>query len=72
MRANWHLLKMEAAYRDPSSFTGTAPIEAGVLLIPSHVNFPTLQRTQTDVQAVLAQYFDFSLPLFVWQYPTDR
>ena len=70
MRANWHLMKMEAAYRDPSAFNPDRTIEAGVLLIPDDVNFPTLNRTKTDIYAVLANYFDFSLPLFVWEYPT--
>ncbi|WP_311171817.1 hypothetical protein [Halobellus ordinarius] len=72
MRANWHLLKMEAAYRDPDGFDRGEAIEAGVLLLPSHVNFPTLDRTKDDVRAVLANSFDFSLPLFVWQYPTEE
>lgn len=72
MRANWHLMKMEAAYRDPRGFTGDRSVDAGILLIPESVNFPTLNRTKTDVQAVLANYFGFSIPLFVWEYPTDR
>lgn len=72
MRANWHLLKMDAAYRDPRGFSQNRSVDAGVLLIPDHVRFPTLDRTQTDVQAVLSNYFGFSLPLFVWQYPTDQ
>lgn len=72
MRANWHLMKMEAAYRDPDAFNSGPEVEAGALLIPSHVSFPTLDRTKDDVRAVLANYFDFSLPLFVWQYPTKR
>jgi hypothetical protein len=71
MRANWHLMKIEAAYRDPSSFPGDRSVEAGALLIPEDVNFPTLERTQTDVQAFLSNYFGFSVPLFVWQYPAD-
>lgn len=71
MRANWHLLKMEAAYRDPRGFAGGDSIEAGVLIIPEDVAFPTLERTKTDVHAVLANYFGFSIPLFVWQYPTE-
>lgn len=71
MRANWHLMKMEAAYRDPDVFSMGRTAEAGVLLIPDYVNFPTLGRTENDVQAFLAQYFDFSIPLFVWEYPTD-
>jgi len=72
MRANWHLLKIEAAYRDPSSVPGDQSVDIGVLLIPEHVNFPTLARTETDVQAVLSNYFGFSVSLFVWQYPTNR
>lgn len=71
MRANWHLMKMEAVNRDPESFDECDSIDAGVLLIPDYVNFPTLGRTETDVQAFLANYFDFCLPLFVWQYPTE-
>lgn len=71
MRANWHLMKMEIAHRDQSVFSMDRTAEAGVLLIPSHVNFPTIGRTENDVQAVLEQYFDFSIPLFVWEYPTD-
>lgn len=71
MRANWHLLKMEAAYRDPDVFSMGRSADACVLLIPDYVNFPTLGRTENDVQAVLEQYFDFSIPLFVWEYPTD-
>ncbi len=71
MRANWHLMKMEAAYRDPSGFSGHEDIDVGVLLIPSHVSFPTLERTRSDVRAVLSNYFEFSLPLFVWQYPSE-
>lgn len=71
MRANWHLMKMEAAYRDSTGFSGDEYVDAGVLLIPSHVNFPTLERTENDVLAFLTNYFDFSLPLFVWQYPSD-
>ena len=70
MRANWHLMKMEAAYRDPRGFSGDQPPEAGVLLIPEHVSFPTLDRTRNDVRAVLANYFGFSIPLFVWEYPS--
>lgn len=70
MRANWHLMKMEAVYRDPRGFTDGDSIEAGVLVIPDYVNFPTLERTKNDVQAVLANYFGFSMPLFVWEYPT--
>lgn len=70
MRANWHLLKMEAAHRDPTVFSMDRSAAAGVLLIPSAVRFPTLERTKRDVQAVLEQYFDFSIPLFVWEYPT--
>lgn len=46
--------------------------DAGVLLMPKYVTFPTLGRTENDVQAVLEQYFDFSIPLFVWEYPTER
>lgn len=72
MRANWHLMKIDAAYRDWRAFPDDRSIEAGVLLIPSHVNFPTLERTEADVRAVLANYFGFSVPLFVWQYPTER
>lgn len=71
MRANWHLLKMEAVNRDPRSFDKDDSVEAGVLLIPEYVSFPTLSRTETDVNAFLANYFGFSLPLFVWQYPTS-
>ncbi|MCG1001907.1 MULTISPECIES: hypothetical protein [Halobacterium] len=70
MRANWHLMKMEAAHRDPSVFSSKRVADVGVLLIPSYVNFPTLGRTENDVQAVLEQYFNFSIPLFVWEYPT--
>jgi hypothetical protein len=70
MRANWHLMKMEAAYRDSNVFSMGRTAEVGVLLIPSYVNFPTLDRTENDVQAFLKQYFDFSIPLFVWEYPT--
>ena len=70
MRANWHLLKMEIAHRDPTVFPTDRTADAGVLLIPSHVSYPTLGRTRTDVRAVLKQYFDFSIPLFVWQYPS--
>lgn len=72
MRANWHLMKMEIAHRDPTVFSMGRIADAGVLLIPSYVNFPTLGRTENDVQAVLEQYFDFSIPLFVWEYPTER
>jgi hypothetical protein len=71
MRANWHLMKMEIAHRDPTVFPAGCTADAGVLLIPSYVNFPTLGRTENDVQAVLEQYFDFSIPLFVWEYPTE-
>lgn len=71
MRANWHLMKMEIAHRDPGVFSMGRTADAGVLLIPSNVNFPTLGRTENDVQAVLEQYFDFSIPLFVWEYPTE-
>lgn len=71
MRANWHLMKMEIAHRDPTVFSDGRTADAGVLLIPSDVNFPTLGRTENDVQAVLEQYFDFSIPLFVWEYPTE-
>lgn len=71
MRANWHLMKMEASYRDPTVFSMDRTADAGVLLIPAYVNFPTLDRTQNDVQAVLEKYFDFSIPLFVWEYPTE-
>lgn len=71
MRANWHLMKIDAAYRDPRGFSGDRTVDAGVLLIPEHVNFPTLGRTETDVLAVLANYFGFSVPLFVWQYPSS-
>lgn len=71
MRANWHLMKMEIAHRDPDIFSMDRIADAGVLLIPSYVNFPTLGRTENDVQAVLEQYFDFSIPLFVWEYPTN-
>ena len=35
------------------------------------MNFPTLERTETDVQAFLSNYFGFSVPLLVWQYPAD-
>lgn len=68
MRANWHLLKMEAAYRDSSVFSMGRSADVGVLLIPSCVSFPTLGRTENDVRAVLDQYFDFTMPLFVWEY----
>lgn len=71
MRANWHLMKMEIAHRDPTVFQTGRTADVGVLLIPSYVNFPTLGRTENDVQAVLEQYFDFSIPLFVWEYPTE-
>lgn len=71
MRANWHLMKMAIAHRDPSVFPAHREAEAGVLLIPDYVNFPTRERTEADVQAVLEQYFDFELPLFVWEYPTE-
>lgn len=71
MRANWHLMKMEAAHRDPDVFSMNRTADAGVLLIPSCVNFPTLNRTKNDVRAFLEQYFDFSIPLFVWEYPTN-
>lgn len=71
MRANWHLIKMEIAHRDPTVFPAGLTADAGVLLIPSYVNFPTLGRTENDVQAVLEQYFDFSIPLFVWEYPIE-
>lgn len=71
MRANWHLMKMEIAHRDPTVFPTGRTADVGVLLIPSYVNFPTLGRTENDVQAVLEQYFDFSIPLFVWEYPTE-
>ncbi|SDQ40279.1 hypothetical protein [Natronobacterium texcoconense] len=70
MRANWHLMKMEATYRDPRGFAAGDDVSAGVLLIPDYVNFPTLDRTKNDVQAVLGNYFGFSIPLFVWEYPT--
>lgn len=72
MRANWHLMKMEAAYRDPRGFSENGTIESGVLLIPDYVSFPTLERTINDIQAVLGNYFGFSLPLFVWQYPSKE
>lgn len=72
MRANWHMMKMEAANRDPRGISGIRTVDAGVLLIPSYVNFPTLERTKNDVQAFLANYFDFSIPLFVWQYPSEK
>ena len=71
MRANWHLMKMEIAHRDSNVFSMNRTADAGVLMIPDYVNFPTLGRTENDVQAVLEQYFDFSMPLFVWEYPTD-
>lgn len=71
MRANWNLMKMEAAYRDSDVFSMGRTADAGVLLIPSHVSFPTLGRTENDVQAVLEQSFGFSIPLFVWEYPTN-
>jgi len=71
MRANWHLMKMEAAHRDQRGFTEDRNVDAGVLLIPDYVNFPTLDRTENDVQAFLANYFGFSIPLFVWEYPTE-
>lgn len=70
MRANWHLMKMEAAYRDSGVFDGEKTADAGVLLIPDYVNFPTLGRTKNDVRAFLANYFGFSIPFFVWEYPT--
>lgn len=71
MRANWHLMKMEIAHRDPGVFSTNRTADVGVLLIPSYVSFPTLNRTENDVKAVLEQYFDFSIPLFVWEYPTE-
>ena len=71
MRANWHLLKMEIAHREPAVFSKNYTAEAGVLFIPAYVNYPTLGRTETNVQAVLEQHFDFSTPLFVWQYPDE-
>lgn len=70
-RANWHLMKMEAAYRDPAVMLDGRGVDAGIFLIPSYVSFPTLERTKNDVQAFLANYFDFSIPLFVWQYPSE-
>lgn len=71
MRANWHLMNMEAAYRDPRGFTGDRSVDVGVLLIPSDASFLGLNRTENDVHAVLSNYFGFSVPLFVWQYPTN-
>lgn len=71
MRANWHLMKMEIAFRDSDVFSMNGTAEVGVLLIPSYMNFPTLGSTENDVQAVLEQYIDFSIPLFVWEYPTN-
>lgn len=72
MRANWHLLKMEAAHRDQRGFDATEGVDAGVLMIPDHVRYPTLERTENDVQAFLGNYFGFSIPLFVWEYPTQQ
>jgi hypothetical protein len=57
MRANWHPMKIDAAYRDPRGFSNDETVDAGVLLVPEHVNFPTLERTKPNVQAVLANYF---------------
>lgn len=71
MRANWLLLKMEAAHRDSGVFSGDRSADVGVLLIPSDVTLPTLRRTENDVRAVLEQYFGFTIPLFVWEYPAE-
>ena len=40
MRANWHLMKMEIAHGDPEVFSICHTADAGLLLIPSSVNFP--------------------------------
>ena len=62
-------MKMDAAYRQSNTLGSSLDVEAGVLPIPDYVKFPTLGRTQNGVHAVLANCFDFSIPLFVWQYP---
>jgi hypothetical protein len=64
-------MKMEAASRDSSLFSMGRTADVGALLIPDYVSFPTLSRTENGVQAVLKQYFNFSIPLFVWDYPTE-
>jgi hypothetical protein len=64
-------MKMAIAHRDPTVFPEHRIAEAGVLLIPDYVNFPTRERTEADVQAVFDQYFEFELPFFVWEYPTE-
>lgn len=63
-------MKIDAGYRDQRALPDDRAVEAGVLPIPSHVNVPTLERTETDVQAASTNYFGFSAPLFVWQYLT--
>ena len=71
MRANWHLMKMDAGFRDPRGFSGDKEIEVGVLLTPSDGSPPKCGRTRNDVLSVLSNYFGFSVPLFVWEYPTE-
>lgn len=56
-------MKMEIADRNPAVFVSDKMAEAGVLLIPDYVNFQSLGWTENDVQAVLEQYFEFSIPL---------
>lgn len=64
-------MKMEIAHRNPSVFLMNRTADAGVLLISSYVNFPTLERIKNGVQAVLEQHFDFSISPLIWEYPTE-
>jgi hypothetical protein len=68
---NWHLLKLEAAYRDPNGFSGDQHIDAAVVLLPSTVGSRVIEQIEADINARLANHFGFSVPLFVWQYPSD-
>lgn len=74
MRGLWHLVKLDAIYK---GYAEDLDADVGVLLIPSGAfsndkeNNGSLRRVRESVRTVLEPSADLSIPLFVWEYPTE-
>jgi hypothetical protein len=69
MRARWHLLKMDIAYRNSELL----PVDIAVLLMESSEGNPTLDRTHRELHGpVFNEYLPLKVPVYALEYSTEK
>lgn len=70
MRAIWHMMKFDIAFRDVSVFSDPeeSSLDVGVLLVPESARNPSGKRARRDILSILSKYFDVQVPIFIWEY----